>query len=100
MVAMFKRATNFNQNISIWDVSEVTNMNAMFDRAMNFNQDISDWDVSGVTNMYYMFSGATNFDQDLQDWDTGDELDCQGFATNAGCSLAHCNLADYDDCSS
>ena len=40
MSDMFYRAANFNDNISGWDVSQVTNMNAMFYDAAAFNQDI------------------------------------------------------------
>ena len=56
MTEMFNYATNFNQDISNWDVSKVINMVFMFEGASNFNQDISGWDVSNVTNMAYMFN--------------------------------------------
>ena len=51
---MFEQSA-FNQDISSWDVSNVTNMDAMFDDASAFNQDISSWDVSSVTNMELCF---------------------------------------------
>ena len=35
-------------------------MNDMLNSARKFNQDISKWDVSNVTNMEDMFSGAPN----------------------------------------
>ncbi|MGY8940329.1 MAG: BspA family leucine-rich repeat surface protein, partial [Flavobacteriales bacterium] len=47
---------SFNQNISSWDVSNVTTMRMMFHRASSFNQDISAWDVSKVTSMRSMFN--------------------------------------------
>src|SRR5690625_5998126 len=52
----------FNQDISNWDVSNVTNMVAMFSGESYegyhynpFNHDISGWDVSNVINMSEMF---------------------------------------------
>ena len=59
----------FNQDISDWDVSNVTDMSYMFAHAVAFNQDISDWDVSNVTDMHSMFCGATEFNQDISNWD-------------------------------
>jgi surface protein len=41
--------TAFNEDISKWDVSNVTDMRHMFDNAESFNEDISKWDVSNVT---------------------------------------------------
>ena len=58
-----------NQDISSWDVSNVTDMYSMFYNCYEFNQDISNWDVSNVTNMEEMFSGAYVFNQDIGSWD-------------------------------
>ena len=69
MEYMFSYAQNFNQDLSTWDVSNVTNMSVMFYNAQNFNQDLSSWDVSNVTDMHYMFYEATSFNQDLSSWD-------------------------------
>ena len=52
MFACFKK---FNQDISGWDVSNVTNMAFMFYDCESFNQDISKWDVSNVTDAINMF---------------------------------------------
>ena len=48
---------DFNQNISSWDVSNVTDMQRMFWNSEQFNKDISFWDISSVTNMEGMFFG-------------------------------------------
>ena len=57
----------YNGDISKWDVSKVTNMEAMFWQS-KFNRDISGWDVSKVTNMHSMFYNS-EFNQDISGWD-------------------------------
>ena len=61
--------TDFNGDISKWDVSNVTNMSYMFYGCISFNQDISTWNVSNVTNMYCMFCNCKSFNQDISAWD-------------------------------
>ena len=69
MSELFKDKTNFNEDISDWDVSNVTDMNNMFYNASTFNQSLNTWDVSNVTNMSEMFGNAINFNQSLNNWD-------------------------------
>jgi surface protein len=57
---MFRGSDNFNQDISNWNVSNVTDMNQMFSFAFSFNQDISNWDVSNVTDMGVCFLAYRN----------------------------------------
>ncbi|MBC6400219.1 MAG: BspA family leucine-rich repeat surface protein [Ekhidna sp.] len=61
--------SNFNGDLSKWDVSSVTNMQSMF-RETSFNGDLSKWDVSSVTDMGAMF-GDSSFNGDLSKWDVG-----------------------------
>ena len=65
---------NFNEDISGWDVSNVTNMYGMFASTV-FNQDISGWDVSSVLNTSYMFFYANTFNQDISNWNVSNVTD-------------------------
>ena len=53
---MFYECTKFNQDISEWDVSNVTNMERMFAYAVDFGIDIRNWNVKNA-NIYWMFRG-------------------------------------------
>jgi surface protein len=74
----FKQCSIFNQDISGWDTSNVTNMRDMFSVvgdgtyiAEVFNQPLNNWDTSNVTDMQNMFRGQRVFNQPLNNWDTG-----------------------------
>ena len=73
MNKLFENNTTFNQDISTWDVSNVTDMKYMFFGSL-FYQDISSWDVSNVTNMSYMFS-ISFFNLDISSWDVSNVTD-------------------------
>ncbi len=75
MLAMFREASSFNQNINNWDVSNVTDMRFMFNNAIRFNQPLDNWNVSNVTDMRYMFAGAVSFNQNINDWNVSNVTD-------------------------
>ena len=77
MSELFER-TDFNGDISNWDVSNVKNMSYMFWSCKKFNQDISSWNVSNVTDMSYMFYECTNFNKDISAWDVSNVTDMNG----------------------
>ena len=66
MSELFKKS-NFNGNISEWDVSAVENMAYMFAWS-KFNGNISDWDVRNVINMRGMFA-YSKFNMDISNWE-------------------------------
>ena len=55
----------------------------MFQGATSFNQDISNWDVSGVTDVQGMFKDATSFNQNLSAWQINPVYYCQSFCNGA-----------------
>lgn len=65
--------SSFNQDISDWDVSTITDMSLMFanldeEESNPFNQPLNGWDVSSVTNMAGMFFNSS-FNQPIGSWD-------------------------------
>lgn len=53
--------SDFNEDISYWNVSSVTNMERMFNSAIIFNQNISNWDTSSVIS-------CENYDVGTLEW--------------------------------
>ena len=77
MSGLFK-GTDFNGNISKWNVSNVTNMRYMFTESKTFNKDISKWDVLKVKDMGYMFYKCESFNQDISDWNVSNVTNMEG----------------------
>ena len=68
MRRMFERNSQFQGDISNWDVSKVTNMNRMFRETSVFNTDIGGWQLNSLTSAQYMFDDAVSFNQDISGW--------------------------------
>ena len=75
MSGVFK-SSQFNGDISNWDVSNVTNMSGVFESSQ-FNGDISNWDVSNVTNMSGVFK-SSQFNGDISSWDVSNVTNMSG----------------------
>ena len=69
MSGLFIRS-DFNGDISNWDVSNVMSMRGMFSDCNKLKSfgDISSWDVSKVTNMAFMFCNCESFNKDVSKW--------------------------------
>ena len=78
MQNMFYQVTSsqgdFNQDITNWDTSNITNMKQMFNNCKSFNQAIGAWDVSSVTNMQYMVANTASFNQNCSAWNLSTSL--------------------------
>ena len=62
MSGAFSDMTEFNSDLSSWNVSRVTDMTNMFQNAASFNSDLSRWNVEKVVDMDGIFEGATSLD--------------------------------------
>lgn len=74
---MFNNAIIFNQNLSSWDVTNVTNMSGMFNGCTAFNNGgQSLWNggsgslTANVTNMSNMFENCPAFNANISSWNT------------------------------
>jgi surface protein len=77
---MFTNQKNFNREVGLWDVSNVTDLNAMFSTGAlaanigTFNNagspSINNWNTSKVTNMLQLFQGQRFFNQPIGNWNT------------------------------
>jgi hypothetical protein len=70
MFNMFNSASVFNQDISMWDTSKVSQFGGMFSRANAFNQPIGSWNTSSAVSMGEMFAHNSRFNQYIGEWDT------------------------------
>ena len=104
MANMFQGASNLTLNTTDKpDLSSVTDMSEMFANATSFNQDISGWNVSSVTDMEDMLSGSGlstyHYEELLIAWNKLTlqkrvTLDAAGIQYRARAQTAHGSLTD------
>ena len=71
MSYLFKHNNKFNEDISNWNVSNVTDMESMFSDCKIFNKPLNKWDVSNVRNMRSTFFYCKNYNHPLNSWNVG-----------------------------
>ena len=77
MSRMFESCESFNQDISNWNMSRVSNINLMFYNTTYFNQPIYNWErtipnvssMSAVTTLNGTFYSTGAFNQPIGNWD-------------------------------
>jgi surface protein len=70
MFTTFQGCSNFNSDISNWNLVSCNNIAGMFINCTLFNSDISGWNILGVTNLSQTFFNATSFNQPIGNWNT------------------------------
>lgn len=83
MSNMFSGASVFNGNITTWNTANVTDMSGIFSSALAFNGDISGWNTANVTTMQRAFYNASNFNSDISTWDVSTVTDMTLMFANA-----------------
>lgn len=77
--SMFNYNYEFNQDLSNWDTSSVTNMNQTFQNCQSLStansSALSNWDVGSVTGFKQMFTSATGVTFDASSWDVSKAKD-------------------------
>jgi len=82
MVSMFLGGT-FNQRIDNWDVSSVEFMTSMFGLNTVYNQPLNAWTLTSLTNTSDMFRGASSFSRNINSWSMNLVTDTSGMFKDA-----------------
>ena len=84
MAWMFAGAGSFNQNIDMFNVSNVNDFEGMFFEATSFEgSGVASFDTGRGVWFAYMFAEAHSFSQDLSLWDVSKALDMTGMFSGA-----------------
>lgn len=71
---MFFGCTNFNQDISMWDVSNVIDFSYMFLDCEAFNSPLNNWNISSAITLEQICCNCTNFNQPVNLWNTSNVI--------------------------
>jgi surface protein len=84
-----RKAKNFNEDLSRWNVAHGTSFARMFFGCHSFQSDLSTWDTGRAINLRNMFHGCTSFNSDLSRWNVAN-------ATNLGAMFSSCTIFNSD----
>lgn len=81
-------------DLTVWDVSNVTDFIRAFTNNSNFNSDISGWTIRNDTNVFMnnMFQLCASFDQNISLWDYSGVTTLALFLDNSGLGTANYDL--------
>lgn len=91
---LFLNCTSFDDDLSGWNVSQVTDISGTFQGCTNFNGDVTTWDVSNVVGAYGTFQGCTKFNQDISGWNTAKMVSMTYMFS--GASLFNADISGWD----
>ena len=103
MYAMFSFTNTFNKPLNRWNVGKVTNMGFMFNGLNKFNQPLNEWNVRSVKNMMSMFNRTTIFNQTLDNWDVSNVTDMNNMfeeAINFNGNISNWSVSNVTDMNS
>ncbi|MCG8700076.1 MAG: DUF285 domain-containing protein, partial [Bacteroidales bacterium] len=87
-------STGVPLGIENWNVGNVTNMTEMFSSSFSTNLDLSGWDVSKVVNFENMFIDTDHYFGDVGSWDVSSGEDFSGMFESA--SFFDQDLSSWD----
>jgi surface protein len=70
-----RKAKNFNEDLSRWNVANGTSFARMFVRCPVFQSDLSNWNTGRATNLWCMFNGCKSFQSDISRWNVANATD-------------------------
>lgn len=96
LTGLFAGCTSFNdQNVTLWDMSNVEYTPSMFAGASSFAASVGSWGASaGFIDTSSMFNGCTSFDEDISTWDTSGMIFSNDMLK--GCTSFNQSLSAWD----
>ncbi len=89
---MFSGASQFNQSVSNWDISNIPYIDRMFQNASSFNQNLENWDIRNKQNMDALFDGSgmstSNYDKTVEAW--GSQPNLQNNVILGASDISYC----------